>query len=74
MTRHHTTRRSGGAGSLPAQSASTLRPSPDSLLCMCPEPAATGEDWPDNMHTHDGCAVYHRLRECAIGQARLPLT
>ena len=42
-------------------------------LCSCPEPPAHGEDWPDNMHVHEGCRVYHRFKDCAIGQGVLPL-
>ena len=46
---------------------------PPMILCGCPEPPATGEDWPDNMHTHEGCRVYHSFKDCAIGQGVLPL-
>jgi len=43
-------------------------------ICQCPEPPARGEDWPDNMHLHEGCRVYHRFKDCAIGgQGELPL-
>ena len=58
-----------------AQSASyTVRPPPAApSICPCTEPAAHGEDWPDNMHTHEGCRVYHRFKDCAAGQGVLPL-
>ena len=70
----------GGAGNSPldqgpAQSApADLRPPPAApSICPCTEPAAHGEDWPDNMHTHEGCRVYHRFKDCAAGQGVLPL-
>ena len=34
-------------------------------LCDCPEPPATGSDYPDDMHVHDGCRVYHKGARCA---------
>lgn len=44
-------------------------------LCDCPEPEARGEDWPDDMHVHDGCRMYHRGKVCHLNdrQAVLPL-
>lgn len=39
-------------------------------LCTCPEPAATfPEDYPDGMHTHEDCRVYHKGKECAMKQS-----
>ena len=62
----------------PAQSASE-RPSPHPPLCTCHEPQAEyPDDWL-NMHTHDGCRVFHRGAECALNadgelkQPKLPL-
>ena len=54
-------------------SQSAEKPTDHPPICSCPEPAARGEDWPDNMHTHEGCRVYHRFKDCAIGQGVLPL-
>jgi len=42
-------------------------------LCKCPEPIAGGEDYPDNMHTHDGCRVYHKGKICKLKEAQMKL-
>ena len=28
-------------------------------LCACPEPQASGAHYPDDMHRHPGCIVFH---------------
>ena len=64
-----------GSAGRPAQSApADMRPPPAApSICPCTEPAAHGEDWPDNMHVHEGCRVYHRGKDCGAGQGVLPL-
>lgn len=58
----------------PTQSARPERPLPATpTFCVCAEPPASLENWPDDMHLHDGCRVYHTGKECATGQAELPL-
>lgn len=45
-------------------------------LCRCDEPEASAEHYPDDMHTHEGCRVYHVGKACKICtlQGELPLT
>lgn len=44
-------------------------------LCDCPEPQAAYEHWPDDMHTHESCPVFHAGVMCALPkeQPELPL-
>jgi hypothetical protein len=49
-------------------------------LCACDEPEANQSHYPDDMHVHPGCIVFHAGRTCALpekkvpdGQRRLPL-
>ena len=43
------------------------------LLCGCPEPVAGAEDYPDNMHAHEGCRVYHEGKDCRLKEAQAKL-
>ena len=38
----------------------------DAIICECEEPPADYGDWPDDMHVHDGCRVWHRGAACTL--------
>jgi hypothetical protein len=44
-------------------------------LCSCQEPPADETHYPDDMHVHETCRVYHAGRTCTIPpvQPELPL-
>lgn len=45
----------------------------DGRLCDCPEALAGDGDYPDDMHTHDGCRIYHRGKICIMTKPKSEL-